>query len=188
MKIFNKLAIIAAGITMSFGMLQPEARAASFNQIIDIDAKLNTRNNLVSLMLSAGTYGVDYIGMNDGGAYDGWNAWGRVSGCNSNGENCTNGWLNSYVISFKNFSQIVTSNNRYSNSFIATQNAVNLSFTLPSDMMVNFFIPDSVYEDNVGGISLKLSSQSVPEPSSMLGLLAIGTLGISTLKLKKQLV
>ncbi len=193
MKVFNKLAMLGAGIAIGFGAMQPVAQAASFSEIIDIDSKQNTTSNPISLMLSAGTYSVDYIGINDGGVYSGWNAWeGKVEKCNSNGENCRRGWKNRYGISFDGVSNLYTSGKNYATVSQAMLNAVNTSFTLASDTTVNFFINDKFYDDNIQGVSLRLSStsisQSVPEPASMLGLLAVGTIGVSTLKRKKQAV
>ena len=193
MKVFNKLAMLAAGITIGFGVMQPVARAASFSQIIDLDSKQNTTSNPISLMLSAGTYSVDYIGMDEGGVYEGWNAWeGKVERCDSKGENCRRGWRNRYGISYDGVSNLFTSGKNYATVSQALQNAVDTSFTLASDTTVNFFINDKFYDDNIEGISLRLSStsisQSVPEPASMLGLLAVGTIGVSTLKRKKQAV
>lgn len=190
MKIFNKLAILAAGIVMGFGVIQTEAKAASFSQIIDIDAKQNSASNPIALMLSAGTYSVEYIGMDEGGAYSGWNAWGRVDGCDINGENCRRGWLNGgYGLSFDGTTQVSGTTNVYANVSQAMQNAVDSSFILTSDKMVNFFMNDSFYDDNVGGISLKLSSnsnlKSVPEPASLLALFTVATIAVSTLKGKK---
>ena len=187
-RVYNKLGILAAGIVAGFGVIQTEAQAASFNQIIDIDARLNSNNNPISLMLSAGIYSVDYIGKNDGGAYDAWNAWGSVFGCDSNGENCSIGWLSRYSISSNNFNQTLAGNSRYDTALMAMQNALDTSFTVASDSTVNFFIPDSVYGDNEGGVSLRLSSQSIPEPASILGLLSVGAIGISIFKGKKQAV
>ncbi|AFY57731.1 hypothetical protein Riv7116_5351 [Rivularia sp. PCC 7116] len=68
MKLINKLAMVAAGVAVSFGVFQTEAKAATFNQIVDIDAR---QNSPISLTLSAGTYSVDYIGVSDGGNYNG---------------------------------------------------------------------------------------------------------------------
>lgn len=98
MKLINKLAMIAAGVAVSFGVFKTEAKAASFNQIVDINARQNSANSPVSLMLLAGTYSVDYVGTSDGGAYDGWNAWnGSIAG--------TDGWMNRYSISTTDFTQ-----------------------------------------------------------------------------------
>ena len=193
MKLVNKFAIIAAGIAVSFGVIQGQAQAASFNQIVDIDAKQNTTSNPFELMLSAGTYSVTQIGTADGGAYDAWNAWGanRVSGCDDNGAGCRNGWLNSYAISSNDFDQTASNKNRYDSPLTALQNAVDSTFTLTSDTLVDFSIKDSAYGDNVGGVSLRVASvasQAVPEPASMLGLLAVGSIGVSSLKRKKKAV
>ncbi|MGB3758633.1 MAG: PEP-CTERM sorting domain-containing protein [Rivularia sp. (in: cyanobacteria)] len=192
MKILSKLAILTAGVAVSIGILQTEAKAASFNRIINLDAKQDTNSNPISLDLSAGVYSVDYIGMNDGGMYDAWNAWGDgvTEFCNRNGEGCIKGWFNSYRISFNGFTNMFSGSSVYATASQAMQNAVNTSFSLASDTKVNFFIGDSNYKDNVGGVSLKLSasSQSIPEPTSMLGLLALATVSISTLKCKKQLI
>ncbi len=184
MKLVNKLAMVAAGIAVSFGVFQTEAKAATFNQIVDIDSTQNSASNPISLMLSAGTYSVDYIGQNDGGAYDGWNAWGgRVDS--------RVGWMNRYVVSSTDFSQEYTSGSRYGTALTALQNALDSTFTLTSDTLVNFSVRDSNYADNVGGVSLRVASvasQAVPEPASMLGLLAVGSIGVSSLKRKKKAV
>ncbi len=192
MKILSKLAILTVSVVVSIGISQTEAKAASFNRIINLDAKQDTISNPISLNLSAGVYSVDYIGMNDGGMYDAWNAWGDgvTEFCNQNGEGCIKGWFNSYRISFDGFTNMFSGSSVYATASQAMQNAVDTSFSLVSDTKVNFFIGDSNYKDNVGGVSLKLSasSQSIPEPTSMLGLLALATVSISTLKRKKQLI
>jgi len=179
MKLINKLAMVAAGIAVSFGVFQTEAKAASFNQIVDINAN---NSNPVSFTLSAGTYSVDYIGTSDGGAYDGWNAWnGSTAG--------TDGWMNRYTISTTDFTQEYTSGSRYGTSLQALQNAVDSTFTLTSDTLVNFSVRDTNYADNVGGVSLQLSqlsATSVPEPASILGLLTVGSIAVSSLKRKKE--
>ena len=69
MKLVNKIAMVAAGIAVSLGVIQGEAKAASFSQIVDINSRQDTISNPLSLKLSAGTYSVDYIGTAEGGAY-----------------------------------------------------------------------------------------------------------------------
>jgi len=189
MKILNKLAIFTAASAVNIVVVQTEAQAASFKQIINLDAKENTTDNTISLDLAAGVYSVDYIGIDDGGMYDAWNAWGEgvTDFCNRNGEGCIKGWINSYRISFDGLTNMFSSSSVYASASQAMQNAVDTSFTLESDTKVKFFIGDSYYKDNSGGVSLKLSSQSIPEPTTKLGLLALGAATISTLKRKKQL-
>ena len=184
MKLINKLAMVAAGIAVSFGVFQTQAKAATFNQIVNIDSTQNSASNPISLMLSAGTYSVDYIGTSDGGAYDGWNAWGTSTG---NGT----GWMNRYTVFTTDFTQEYTSPSVYNTPLLALQNAVDSTFTLTSDTLVNFSIRDSAYGDNAGGVSLRVASvasQAVPEPASMLGLLAVASIGVSSLKRKKKAV
>ncbi len=192
MKILKKLAILTVSAVVSIGILQTEAKAVSFNRIINLDAKQDTTSNPISLDLSAGVYSVDYIGMNNGGMYDAWNAWGDgvTEFCNRNGEGCIKGWINSYRISFDGFTNMFSGSSVYATASQAMQNAVDTSFTLESDTKVDFFIGDSNYKGNVGGVSLKLSSssQSIPEPTTMFGLLTVGGIGISTLKRKKQMI
>ena len=190
MKIFSNLVILAVSLAMSSSLMQTEAQAASFKRIVDLNARDNDTSNPISLNLSAGTYKVDYIGINDGGKYDAWNGWGDgvTSFCNGNGEGCQKGWINSYRISFEGFSDMFSSPSVYSNPIQAMQNAVDTSFTLKSNTEVNFFISDSVYGDNVGGVSLRISSQSIPEPSSVLSLFAIGAVSLSIYQRQKQIV
>ncbi|MBV6628114.1 MAG: PEP-CTERM sorting domain-containing protein [Rivularia sp. (in: Bacteria)] len=190
MKIFNKLTILAASLAISSSLMSTEAQAASFSRIVNLDAKENTTTNAISLNLLAGTYTVDYIGMNDGGKYDAWNAWGEgvTKFCNRNGEGCRKGWINSYLISFDGFSKMFSSPSVYISPLQALQNAVDTSFTLASNTKVNFSIADSFYDDNVGGVSLRLSSQSIPEPTSVLSLLAVGAVSLSIYKRQKQIV
>ncbi|AFY57732.1 PEP-CTERM putative exosortase interaction domain-containing protein [Rivularia sp. PCC 7116] len=190
MKIFNKLAILAASLAMSSGLMQTEVHAASFSRIVNLDARENTTNNAISLNLLAGTYKVNYIGMSDGGNYDAWNAWGEgvTSFCNSHGEGCRKGWINSYRISFEGFSDMFSSPSVYRNPLQAMQNAVDTSFTLASNTKVNFFIADNYYQDNVGGVSLRLSSQSIPEPTSVISLFAVGAISLFIYKRQEQIV
>ena len=156
MKILNKLAIFTASVAVSISMVQTEAKAASFNRIINLDAKQDTTSNPISLDLSAGVYSVDYIGMNDGGIYDAWNAWGDgvTEFCNRNGEGCIKGWINSYRISFDGFTNMFSGSSVYATASQAMQNAVDTSFTLASDTKVNFFIGGTAITKIMSGVYL----------------------------------
>ncbi|MCA2620718.1 MULTISPECIES: hypothetical protein [unclassified Microcystis] len=115
--------------------------------------------------------------------YDAWNAWGTVQGCDANGANCQNGWVNNYSISSSEFS-ISQGTGTYATPALALANGQNTAFTLTGDSNVYLFIGDSFYSDNIGGVSLKVMPisnppvTSVPETSSILGLLSLGVLGI----------
>lgn len=146
----------------------------SYAAIININSLTNNESNPVSMLLDAGTYSVSVIGINDGGAYNSWNAWngGQVNGCDINGENCSVGWINNYYISSVEFGEMFMSDDvRYANSTLALANAISTSFTLSSSAIVDFYIRDgtngNLAWDNVGGISLNVSiPNNVPVPAA----------------------
>lgn len=166
-------------------------------QIIDISAATSAGT---TVSLGAGTYSLDFIGQADGGAYNAWNAWAIVTGCDANGANCTKGYRTTFSLDFGHgtgqfdrtdgiyFSRWSSANDNllYATDLLALQNVgssvlmsysyapatwttspLPVQFTLNSAQDVNFFIPDSFYRDNLGGISLSLtpaSTSPVPEP------------------------
>jgi hypothetical protein len=149
--------------------------------IINLDAYDADSSNpiTVSLSLDAGTYDVEVIGVAEGGLYNSWNAWGNTYGCNSLGENCTQGWINNYTFSSTELgAQTFTDGIRYSSSLLALDNSVNSMFTLTSAALVDFYISDQPYYDNLGGMSLDITEHiSVPEPSTLV-LYGAGILGL----------
>lgn len=157
--------------------------------IIDINSITNNESRPVSVFFDAGTYDVSAIGVSDGGAYNSWNAWnwGQVYGCNSEGANCTVGWINNYYISSLEFGELFLSDGiRYANSLLALANAVSTSFTLTSGAFVDFYIRDGVNGslawDNRGGISLNANLPTkAPEPLSLF-LIIIGLIGMVGIK------
>ena len=74
------------------------ASLAASATIVDIEALTGATGRV--LHLAAGTYDVRYVGIADGGAYDAWNPWGFVAGCDGGGMNCGNGWIVSSAIDF----------------------------------------------------------------------------------------
>ena len=72
-------------------------------QIVDINSRANNLANPVEIFLDAGTYSVEPIGAEDGGAFNSWSAWSRTT-CNDP-ERCLRtspttftGWLNEYHV------------------------------------------------------------------------------------------
>ena len=137
--------------------------------IININARYNTPANPIVEYLTAGTYDVTPIGVADGGLYNSWNAWGFVSLPSA-------GWLHRYDLSSIEFSAYSVGDfTLYSTDLLALSNADGTRFTLAADGNVNFFITDSVYYDNIGGVSLSVGAVPIPAPALLLcsGLFAL---------------
>jgi hypothetical protein len=141
--------------------------------IINIDARTNSAVNPVVMFLAAGTYEVTPIGNSDGGAYNAWNPWGFVIMPHY-------GWINDhYAISSSQFSYLIgDARIRYATDLQALSNAVGTSFTLAEDGNVNFYIYDTDYSDNIGGMSLLVNSVPIPAALWLLGSGLIGLVGI----------
>lgn len=122
---------------------------------IDIDA--TDPNNTVSQPLPAGTFEIIPVS----GTYVAWNAWSSVSGCDSNGENCSNGFIYSYSYNSPSLSaqSFNLGTRRYETdvqALAAAQAEPTESFTLALAETVDFLINDSAYTDNSGGVSLEI--------------------------------
>ena len=79
--------------------------------IVNIDAKLNTTTNPVSIFLEAGTYIVNPIGISEGGSYDSWLPWATVTCSNTNGCDASqissfHGWIHTYNVQSSNITSV----------------------------------------------------------------------------------
>ncbi|MCA2620215.1 MAG: cadherin domain-containing protein, partial [Microcystis sp. M040S2] len=121
-------------------------------KIINIEARWMRS---VTDFLPAGDYKVEYIGVAQGGQYNAWNY--RY--------NYYPWWSNQYQIDSSEFS---FSTGRLSENWgsdtLALANAKNTTFVLKNAGNVTFWIYDTVYDDNTGGISLRVTS--IPTPAT----------------------
>jgi hypothetical protein len=130
--------------------------APNYIFIVDINAK-TTKENPVSIELSAGTYTVSVIGVSEGGAYNAWKPWFYKERKNDKGE-WEIGWINKYSFSSAEFPEVTcTDSIIYETPSLALANAKNSKFTLTNKAIVNFYINDWPIIDNEGGISLRIS-------------------------------
>lgn len=144
--------------------------------VVNIDAITNTTpaTSGVPQTFAAGTYRVTPII----GTYTAFSRFSSVSGCDSGGFNCSQGFEHSYVITINGVSTgygdgtanggigpISPGNGYYDTAAKAFAfGATPSTFTLTSASTVNFSIFDDFLGDNTGGISLDVSA--VPEPAT----------------------
>jgi len=174
--------VAAATLVLSFA-------TSAHAGIIDLNAETssggpNDIGNAITIpgLSTSDILAILQIGVADGGAYNAWNAWGSVTGCDGAGENCSKGWINnwSYYLNGDISTQILVSDGiRYETDLLALANAPGVA-PITGITSISFFIGDNPYSDNLGGISLKYDIEpatSVPEPS-IIALFGLGLLGL----------
>jgi PEP-CTERM motif len=168
------------------------ARAAEASTIVNLDGLVNDFGSDPKLVfLTPGTYTITPIGVADGGAYDSWSAWSANSGCDVNGENCTQGFMNSYIWSAGDIGTASFFNGGiYATPLQALSHGIASSFTITTPEFVQFGLNDcsGCMSDNRGGESLLVEAQEsapVPEPASMT-LIGTGLAGVFARRLRKK--
>ncbi|MEM9839215.1 MAG: hypothetical protein AAF830_08680 [Pseudomonadota bacterium] len=158
MKLFTLIGVAAASF-LGF------ANAA----IINLDS--TDSNNGETLMLGPGKYKVTFISDD----YEAWNAWDRVTDCDTSGENCSRGWLNNTRITSSELGSFIFGNNgRFATASQALAATSPLMFTLSSLQQVAFEIDDFPVTDNAGGVSLNVEAVPVPAAALLFGSAAFG--------------
>jgi hypothetical protein len=148
-----------------------QTTAATPNPVSDTIVNLNARTTQtttpVTVYLDAGNYTVTPISPAQGGLYTAWNPWGKWissgEGCLADGSGCTKGFVSNYYLS-GDFGSVSQGNGRWLTADLALANAGARTFTLSKPSQVNFYVRDSVYTDNTGGISLHVSGTAISQP------------------------
>jgi len=122
--------------------------------IVTLHAAKNGLDNPVVVPFEAGSYTVQPIE----DRFIAVNAWGGgvVSGCDDNGSNCTYGYYHRYSMSSDDINNYYGTTVNYKNEILAFEHAHPYDVTFDVDTNVSFFIVDTHYKDNIGGISLKI--------------------------------
>jgi len=160
------------------------AAAPAAAQVINLNAQTTTTYAPYTQLLGAGTYQVFDVGTGDaaGALYDAWHPWGLTGGgsCDTGGANCTWGWYRRWYMDFGS-GEVGNNSGFFASAALALASAKTddpHSFTLLAPTTVKFWIADSPYTDNTGGVSLSIAA--VPEPETWGLLLAgLGLLGVA---------
>lgn len=164
--------MIKSGLTLVLAVLCSLASTAASAFYLDS----TDPNNHATLTLAAGTYQVNYLS----GAWDPWGIYNpNVSDCNAAGQCTGMGWYNAYAFDTSSGTTTFWDGVKWSSAGQAESSGIALSpvmFTLSSAQTVKFYIGDSYYGDNAGGISLSVTAVPEPESYAML-MLGLGLMG-----------
>ncbi|MEO9090791.1 MAG: PEP-CTERM sorting domain-containing protein [Rhodanobacter sp.] len=190
----RKLSIFALAAVTALAFTAPVGAT-----VVNLDGHANASTNgstAKSVNLAAGTYEVTFT-QDEFTAFSRWNG---NAGCDGDGTHCRQGWESSAVIAIGgqtfyfgdsdgNGGYGPNSDGSYYAS--AAQSFAHAGiyshlFTLGAAGDVSFYIFDDALSDNRGGISLSVTSVSVPEPAGLPFLLVgFGAIGLLACKRRK---
>ena len=147
----------------------------------------------VTQTFGPGTYTISVIGQAAGGLYDAWSVAANNFGTPA--QNADGQWDERYNYVVDDGLGNYVAVNPYAGQRFATAAAalaafsgVLSTFTLTQTSAVTFGIPDYLFVDNSGGVSLGItqtSPASVPEPATI-GLFGLGMLGLLAMRRRQK--
>ena len=145
---------------------------ASGQQIVDISALSNGTSNPVVVTLAPGLWRVVAVDPNQGGAHTAWHAWnGQNTGCGATPGACTQGWMWNYFIQCPGMPSVKVGavypgvgSPKFATAGEAFATAPEHWFPLTTPTPVSFWIGDSNYQDNLGGVSVRVDSATPTYP------------------------
>lgn len=119
---------------------------------VNIDARVNDRSFPVKLLLAAGSYKIQPVGILGGGEYNGWksHAQGAI-------------WFNRYCVESDEFYFCEGTSRGFTSDIMAFESARSRIFVLRKTQYVYFYIATDGHIDNAGGVSLRLEPVSAPD-------------------------
>jgi len=129
--------------------------------------QLNARSaTFTELTLDEGCYTVQPVA----GTFKAWSPWRNApAGCKAD-DTCTNGFTTSFQVKADGFTdrpdkiRVFTKPTTWRTQDLALANPTTGTFCLSTTQKVGFGVGDSVYGDNQGGLSLKVSSACSASP------------------------
>ena len=161
--------------------------------IVNVSAVTNNELNPVTILTdSTDTVLIEVIGIADGGLYDAWSAWDTSSGCDSGVPSmCTQGWLWSatvFVNGDPSLSGVIFAPGLFADPLDALAAAKAENPPGPGTTgfgSYSFFTGETIsFEDNRGGVSLRLTINPVPIPAAawLFGSALLGLVGVKRKK------
>lgn len=168
--------------TLAAALALALSASAASAATVNLNSMTNTKTPGAGevLTLGPGEYVVTPIDGRDDNGFIAWNAWSNnpVENCDADGANCRKGWLTNYAYRIGGLDPVLKSSGVFATPQKALDNAKIATFTLTATETVEFFISDSNYGDNDGGVSLRVSQVPVPAAAGLL-VAALGGLGIA---------
>ncbi|MFO1053537.1 MAG: hypothetical protein U1F36_15090 [Planctomycetota bacterium] len=149
------------------------ASLAATQQIVDVSALTNDTAHPVVVTLQPGLWRVVAIDPTQSGAYTAWHAWnGQNVGCSATPGGCTQGWMWNYFIQCPGMPSVKVGAvfggigaPKFATEGEAFATAPEHWFPLTTPTAVSFWIGDSNYQDNLGGVSLRIDSATPIYPT-----------------------